>query len=107
MACLLDGVARKLLAGFCRSGGSCSFENGVRSVAARHKDGESDGGAGEEDCRPGRKACEQVGRAARPKGGLRSLATESTGEVRALALLQQDYANQEERDDDVQQDYET
>ena len=52
-------------------------------------------------------ACEQVGSAARSKGRLRSLAAEGTGEVRALALLQQDYANQEERDDDVQQDYET
>ena len=79
----------------------------MRSVAARHEDGESYGGAGEENCRPGRKAGEEVGRATRSKGRLRSLATEGTGEVRALALLQQDYANQEERDDDVQQDYET
>ena len=71
-----------------------------------HENRQADGRNGEEDCGPGGKPGEQVGCAARPEGRLRSLAAESTGEIRTLALLQQDNTNQKERDDNVQHDYE-
>ena len=77
-------------------------ENGVVTAGAGKHDGEADGGDHEEDGRPGGELGEEVGRSAGSKGGLRSLAAEGCGEVGGLALLEQDDADEEERNDDVQ-----
>ena len=69
------------------------------------QDGEADGSEHEEDRRPGGELGEEVGCSAGSEGGLRSLAAEGCGEVGGLALLEQDDADEEERDNDVQ-DYE-
>ena len=71
------------------------------AAGAGEQDGEGDGGEHEDDCRPGGELGEEVGCAARAEGGLRTLTAEGTGEVGGFALLEQDYANEEERDDDV------
>ena len=73
----------------------------VTAGAGKH-DGEADGGDHEEDGGPGGELGEEVGRSAGSKGGLRSLAAEGCGEVGGLALLEQDDADEEERNDDVQ-----
>ena len=93
------------LAGSCGRG-RCGRRLGAREHRARaalagDEDEESDRGAHEDDRRPGGELGEQVGGAARAKGGLRTLAAEGSGEVGALALLQKDHANQEEANDDV------
>ena len=66
--------------------------------------GEADGGEHEEDGRVGGELGEEVGCATGPEGRLRALAAEGTGEVGGLALLEEDDADDEERDDNVQDD---
>jgi hypothetical protein len=74
----------------------------VIGVGAREHDGETDGGEHEYDGRPGGELGEKVGCTAWSEGGLRSLAAEGSGEVGRLTLLKQNDADEEERDDNVQ-----
>ena len=80
-------------------------EDRVVAAGAGEQDGEADGGNHEEDGRPGGEFGEEVGCSTGSEGGLRSLAAEGCGEVGGLALLKQNDADEEERDNDVQ-DYE-
>jgi len=75
--------------------------------AARQQNGEREREQHEDDRAPGGEAGKQVGRAARAEGGLRALAAEGSGEVGGFALLEEDYANDEKRDDDVKGDEKT
>ncbi len=85
--------------------GGVTGEDGVVAAGAGEQDGEADGGEHEDDRGPGGELGEEIGCSARSEGGLRSLAAEGSGEVGGLALLEQDDADEEERDDNVQ-DYE-
>jgi hypothetical protein len=78
-----------------------SREDGFVSAGAGEHDGERDGDDHEEYRAPCGELGEQVGRAARAKGRLRTLAAEGTGEVSGFALLQQHNSDQEQTDDDV------
>ena len=69
-----------------------------------HQDGEADGGDHEDHRGPGGGASKQVGSRARPEGGLRSLAAEGTGQIGALALLQQNDGNQKQAHQNVNYD---
>jgi hypothetical protein len=71
-------------------------------VGASQKNGETDGSQHEEDGRVGRQLGEQVRGAARAEGRLRALAAEGTGKISGFALLEEHYADKEERDDDVE-----
>jgi len=79
-----------------------SGEHRVVAAGAREQDGERDRKKHEDDGRVGGQLGEQIGRAAWAEGGLRSLAAEGSGEIGRLALLEQDDADEEERDDNVQ-----
>jgi hypothetical protein len=100
MACAFFDSTRLLLRG-CRLGGLGAGEDGVVAAGAREKDGETDGGEHEDDRGVGGELGEEVGRAARAEGRLGALTAEGSGEVGGLALLEEDDANDEERDDDV------
>jgi hypothetical protein len=86
----------------CALGGFGAGEDRVIGAGAREQDGEANGGEHEEDGRPGGELGEKIGCSARSEGGLRSLATEGSSEVGGLALLEQDDADEEERDENVQ-----
>jgi hypothetical protein len=96
----------ELLFGRCGLAGGVGSagEDGVVATGAREQDGEADGGQHEDDGRVGGELGEEIGCAARAEGGLGSLATEGAGEVGGLALLQEDYANEKETDDNVNDD---
>jgi hypothetical protein len=81
--------------------GWCAGEDGAVCARAGEHDGEGDGDDHEEHRAPCGELGEQVGRAARAKGRLRTLAAECAGEVGGLALLQQHNPDQEQTDDDV------
>jgi hypothetical protein len=68
------------------------------------KDGEGDRRDHEDYCRPGSQPGEDIGRGARPEGGLRTLAAESTGEVGGTALLEQDDTDQKDTHENVDDD---
>ena len=70
-------------------------------LRAGEHDGERDGDDHEEYRAPCGELGEQVGRAARAEGRLRTLAAECAGEVGGLALLQQHNADQKQTDNDV------
>ena len=74
------------------------------ATGAREQDGEADGGQHEDDRRVGSELGEEIGGAARSEGGLRSLATEGAREVGGFTLLQENYANEKETDDNVNDD---
>jgi hypothetical protein len=74
----------------------------VAVTGARENNRETDGGEHEDDRRVGRELGEQIGRAAGTESGLRTGTTESAGEVGGLALLQQNYTDEEEANDNVQ-----
>ena len=97
---------RLLLRG-CRLGGPGAGEDGVVAAGAGEKDGEADGGEHEDDGGVGGQFGEEVGCATGAEGGLRALAAEGSGEVGGFALLEEDDANDEERDDDVKSDEKT
>ena len=80
-------------------------EDRTVAAGAGEQDGEADRGDHEEDGGPGGELGEEVGCSAGSEGGLRSLPAEGSGEVGGLALLKQNDADEEERDNDVQ-DYE-
>ena len=81
--------------------GGCTGEDGFVCARAGEHDGEGDGDDHEEYRAPSGELGEQVGRAARAKGRLRTLAAEGAGEVGGLALLQQHNSDQKQTDDDV------
>jgi hypothetical protein len=73
----------------------------VVTAGAREQDGEADGAEHEDDCGVSCQPGEKIGCATRAKGSLRTLAAEGSGEVGGLALLEEDDADEKERDDDV------
>ena len=86
-------------------GGRCAFDAGENRVVVagmREHDGESDRGDHEDDGGPSGELGEEVGGSARAEGSLRALAAEGSGQVGGLALLKEDDANYEERNDNVQ-----
>ncbi len=100
------GFEGALLLGWGRlgCGGWEVGEDRAVGAGAGHEDGQADRGQHEDDGRPGGEAGEEIGGTAGAEGGLRTGAAEGTGEVGGLALLKQDYADEEEADDDVQDD---
>src|SRR5262249_58590715 len=70
----------------------------------RLEDRENEREHDESDERSGRQLVQERRRAARAEGRLAASAPEGAGNVRALALLEQDHEDQEEADDDVQDD---
>jgi len=65
------------------------------------RDGEADGGEHEDNSGPGGQLGEEVGCTAGTEGCLRTLTAECSGEVSGFALLKEDDADDEERNDDV------
>lgn len=74
-------------------------QHGTASATGEH-DREHECQEHEQNGRPGGKAGEQVGSATRSESSLCALATEGTGQIGALALLQQNDTNQEQADHD-------
>lgn len=104
-ACASLKIYELLLGGRRLAGGvSGAGEDGVIATGAREQDGKANRGEHEDDRRIGGELGEKVGCAARTEGGLRSLAAEGSREVGGLALLQEDYANEKETDDNVNDD---
>ena len=90
-----------LLGGGAYGGGLGAFKDGVRGAGAVVKDNKADGGAHEDDGRPGGEARKHVGGSAGSEGGLRALSTEGASEVGRAALLDEDNTDQEEAHDQV------
>ena len=95
-----------LLRGRCLSGLGPG-EDGAVSAGAREEDGEADGAEHEDDGGVGGQLGEKVGCAARAEGRLGALTAEGSGEVGRFALLKEDDADDEERDDDVKSNEKT
>lgn len=76
-------------------------EDGVIAARAGEHDREADGGDHEEHCRPCREFGEERRCSARTESCLRTLSAEGTGEVCRASLLQKNNADDEERDDDM------
>ncbi len=76
----------------------------MRSAGAVIEDDQANGGAHEDDGRPGGEPGEHIGGGAGSEGGLRALATEGAGEVGRTALLNEDNTDQEEAHDQVNDD---
>jgi len=76
-------------------------EDRVIAAGAGEQDGEPDGGEHEKDRGVGGQLGEEVGRAAGTEGCLRTLSAKGSGEVGGFALLQKNDADDEERDDNV------
>ena len=72
------------------------------AAGAREQDGKADGGNHEDDGGPGGELGEEVSCSARAEGCLRSLTAEGSGEVGGFALLEEDDANDEQRNDNVE-----
>jgi hypothetical protein len=81
--------------------GRAGEDRAVRANAGQH-DGKADGGEHEDDRGVGGQLGEEVGCAAWAEGCLRTLAAKGSGEIGRLTLLQEDYADDEEGDDNVQ-----
>ena len=94
----------QLLFGRGRLAGGLVGQHRAGVCGMRQQHCQANGGAHENNRRPGGETGEQVGCAAGAEGGLRSLAAEGAGEIRGLALLQQDDTNQKERNDDMDDD---
>src|SRR5882757_3477949 len=97
---------RLLLRGRCL-GGFGTGEDGVVGAGAREEDGEANGAEHEDDGGVGGQLGEKVGCAARAEGRLGALTAEGSGEVGRFALLKEDDADDEERDDDVKSNEKT
>jgi len=85
----------------CRLGGLGAGEDGMVGAGAGEQDGKADGGEHKDDGGVGGEFGEEVGCAARAEGCLGPLAAKGSGEVGGFPLLEEDDANDEERDDDV------
>jgi hypothetical protein len=109
VACAFD--LRRLLLRWGRlargRGGFGAGEDGTVGGGAREQDGEADGAEHEDDGRVGSQLGEEVSRAAGAEGCLRTLTAEGTGEVGGLALLEENDADDEERNDNVESDEKT
>jgi hypothetical protein len=79
----------------------------VVGAGAREEDSEADGTEHEDDGGVGGQLGEKVGCAARAERCLRALTAEGSGEVGRFALLEEDDADDKERDDDVKSDEKT
>src|SRR5947207_11933794 len=88
-------------------GGLDAGEDGAVCAGARKQNSEADGAEHENDGGVGGQLGKEVGCAAGPEGGLGALAAEGSGEVGGFALLEEDDANDEERDDNVKGDEKT
>ena len=71
------------------------------AAGAREHDREPDGTEHEDDRRVRGEPGEEVGCTARPEGCLRTLPAESSGEIGRFALLEEDDADEKERDNNV------
>jgi hypothetical protein len=102
MACAFWKLEDLLLGG--RLGGGMRGAGEDRAVAADagEHDGEADGGEHEEDCGVGGELGEEVRCATRTEGCLRTLAAKGSSQVGGFTLLQENYADDEERDDYMQ-----
>ena len=76
-------------------------------AGAGEQDGEADGAEHEDDGGVGGQLGEEVGCATGAEGGLGALTAEGSGEVGGFALLEEDDADDEERDDNVKSDEKT
>ena len=83
------------------TGGWCGGLHDRRTLDVALEIGDPQRRQDERHERPDRHAVQEVGRAAGAEGGHRRAAAEN-GEIRTLALLQQDDQDQEDTDDDVQ-----
>jgi hypothetical protein len=92
-----------LCGGRLTGGVLCAGEDGVVAAAgAGEQNGEANGGEHEDDGRVGGELGEEVGCAARAEGCLRALSAEGSGEVGGFALLEEHDADDEERDNNVE-----
>ena len=107
MACALWDSEKLLLRGrrLAGGGGLDAGEDGAIGARARECDGEGDGGEHEDDGGPGGQFGEQVGCAAWAERRLGTLTAEGSGEIGGSALLEENDADDEERNDNVD-DYE-
>jgi hypothetical protein len=97
-------IWRRLLLRGRRLGGLGPGEDGAVGAGPREEDGEADGAEHEDDGGVGGQLGEKVGCAARAEGRLGALTAEGSGEVGRFALLKEDDADDEERNDDVKSD---
>jgi hypothetical protein len=98
----IGSECRLFLCGCRLAGGVCAAgKDGVVATSAGEQNGEANGGEHEDDGRVGSELGEEVGCAARAEGCLRTLTAEGSGEIGGFALLEEDYADDEERDNDV------
>jgi hypothetical protein len=106
---IFDLKSELLLCGrrLCGRGGLGTGEDGAVGAGAREQNGEADGAEHEDDGGVSGQLGEEVGCAARPEGCLGALTAEGSGEVGGFALLEEDDANDKERDDDVKSDEKT
>jgi hypothetical protein len=88
-------------------GGLGAGEDGTVGGGAREQDGEADGAEHEDDGGVGGQLGKEVGCATGAEGRLGALTAEGTGEVGGLALLEEDDADDEERNDDVKSNEKT
>jgi hypothetical protein len=93
--------ARRLLLGCGLLRGSCR-ENRFITAIAGEEDGEGNRNHHKEDRSPRGELGEQVSCSTRAECSLRPLSAEGAGEIGRFSLLQQHYANQEQRDDNVE-----
>jgi hypothetical protein len=91
-------LCRCRLAGGVRGAG----KDGVIATSAGKQNGEANGSEHEDDGRVGSELGEEVGCAARAERCLRTLSAEGSGEIGGFALLEEDDADDEERDNDVE-----
>jgi hypothetical protein len=95
----------KLLLGWVRLAARNVREDGaIAAGAARHRYREGNGREHEQDGRPSGEFGKQVSCSAGSESGLRTLAAEGTGEIRRFALLDQNYTDKEQADNNVKND---
>src|SRR5579884_56167 len=78
-----------------------SFEYGMSACVLLHQDRQTDRGQHENHGAPGSNAGEDVGRSARAKCGLRTLAAKGASKISALALLEQNDDDQKNTDQNM------
>src|ERR1035438_3438696 len=101
------GKSRRLFAGLgrCRDRrGLCALEYRVAAGGTNVEHGQANRREHKDDRRPSGEPRQYVGRGARTKGGLRTLAAEGACQVGRTALLEENNADQEEAHNHVQDD---